>query len=303
MVIFGNVVNSVYKSVNIDYNKGVLLIEIKGVSYMRNWIIKDITNTLNVSQFAEVAEISRPYVYTLIKNGKIHQNNDGDLFAFEAFQIKLMNNNKRLLTYYDMLNLGFISKTLNQQNVSLRFIMDSLYDIFQIYNDSKSSSLFEVKRYMMKFFELILCNILTEINDVNWESIISDKERIFYKQKCNKIYIDFLKLARTNRYHFFVSDESLLLIKRVLDNDFKVSYEDLHDSLKIVFYFYTCDVCDELNKESELDFYSFSLIDVILYFVEQRLNNDTLLSNMSIDQTLDLFIIKGTLLSHLIGFK
>lgn len=270
---------------------------------MRNWIIKDITNTLNVSQFAEVAEISRPYVYTLIKKGKIHQKDDGDLLIYDAFQIKMMNENKRLLSYYDMLNLGYIYRVLDKGDSTLQFVMDSLSDIFRIYNDSKMNSLFEIKRYMLEFFELALCELLSEIKNIDWETIVSDKESRFYKQKCYKIYVDFLELARSKRYNVFVSDEQITLINNVLNNHFKVSYEDLHDSLKNVFYFYTCDVCCRLDKESELDFYGFSLMEVLMYFVNQQIDNDDLLSNVSIIQTLNLFIIKGTLASHLIGFR
>lgn len=272
---------------------------------MRDWIVRDILSVVNISQFAEIADVSRPYVYRLIKEGKIKQHKDGSLPVYQAFQIKTVNDNKRLLSYSNLITLGNIHKNLDQQGLTLEYVFDQLYEIFMIYNASKHESLFDVKRYIISYFRFIIENMYFKMDTMLLNRSLSDSDRMFYREKCSDIYTEFLTLEKVNQTDVYVEYDDVKRINRILVDDFDVTYNDMYRSLLVIFDYYLVDVCTELDKAFELDNYVFRFMYLLIHLTDVVLlnNEDQILVEVSLLSMIQRHIIKPILAIHLTGFK
>lgn len=238
------------------------------------WFLRDLSGYTNVSQFAEIAGVSRPYVYKLINNDTLIQNKDGLLLKGQAFELKFKNENKQLLTYDDIVNFGFISKTLMDNSFlsSLSYLMTSTKIVFDFYDRTKYENLLEIKENAFEMFDMIiLFNNLQHLVDCSEaDKICSLYTKKYSQMMYENIIKDTVNLIEMDEHATFLLDHDKSLLNDILTADFRCSKKCICECLRIIYKFYMKYIehqREHLNVESIYDDILYPIYDLLFELI------------------------------------
>lgn len=261
----------------------------------------DITGETNIQQFANIAGVSRPKVYKMIENNELTLSKDDSLYKLEAFQLRITNENRHLLTFKDLIELGEIYKKVESSDIHTikSAVADILY-IFNIYNKSKDGSVYNVKRYMYMFMKMIVETLPRCIEDQK----ITRFTRLYVEKNCKEGFERVLQLTKDNTDELYITNESLTLVKEVYYNHFNVGVDSLLESLwRVMEFNYSAYLSTMDERERIFDTIVMPLfetaLEVILNYVDENLTTDHINCSYDSMDTMSLkHIIRTTIFLH-----
>lgn len=260
--------------------------------------VPNITGETNIQHFANIAGVSRPKVYKMIENNELTLSKDNSLYKLEAFQLRITNEDRHLLTFKDLIELGDIYRKLESSNIHkiTSAVSDVLY-IFNIYNNTKNGTVYNVKHYMLMFMKMIVENLSRCIGS----QMITRSTQLYVEKNCKEGFERVLRLTNDNTDEMYITNESLTLVKEVYYNQFNVSVDSLLESIWNVMdfnryaYLSTMDEKEHVFDTIVLPLFE-TVLEVILNYVDQDFmtnNTDCKYDTMSLKH-----IIRTTIFLH-----
>lgn len=238
----------------------------------------NITGEANIQYFANIAGLSRPTVYKMIDNNELILSGKNSLYKLEAFQLRITNEDRHLLTFKDLIDLGEIYKKIESSDIhTVISAISDVLRVFNIYNNTKDGSVYNVKQYMY----ICMKSIVETLSHCIENQKITRFTQLYVEKNCKDGFERVLHLTKDNTDELYITNESLTLVKEVYYNQFNVGVDSLLESLWSVMefnysaYLSTMDEGERVFDNIVLPMFETALEVILNYTDKDRMTNYT----------------------------